>query len=130
MSILKTYWNGISEVSSFIEVKEIKKLLIDYLFGLNNFPIYLTVTTYNDYEEFETVLKELDQDYQVNSLADVVLASTEDGGMIKYNVPIFKVKIMDGVALESIISHSFWMAESNCTYILSFTDHVSFKNEG
>lgn len=112
-----------------IEVNEIEKLLIDYLLDMKMFPIYLTVTTYNDYEEFETLLKGLDQDYHVNSLADVVLASTEDGGMLEYNVPIFKVKITDAVALKSIISHSFWMAESNCTFILSFSDNVSIKNE-
>jgi hypothetical protein len=112
-----------------IEVKEIEKLLIDYLLGMNRFPIYLTITTYNDYEEFETLLKRTGQEYEVNSLADVVYASTEDGGMLKYNVPIFKVKITDAVALESIISNTFWMAESNCTFILSFSDNVSFKNE-
>lgn len=112
----------------YVEVKEIEMLLIDYLNGLNKFPIYLTLTTYNDYEEFEELLIKLDQEYQVDSLSDVVYASTEDGGMIKYNVPIFKVNITDIVALKSIISNSFWMAESNCTYILSFTDNVSFKN--
>ncbi|WP_108671792.1 hypothetical protein [Peribacillus acanthi] len=112
-----------------IEVKKIEKLLIDYLCGMNKFPNYLIITTYNDYEEFETLLKRLCQEYKVNSLADVVLASTEDGGMLKYNVPIFKVQITDVVALESIIRNSFWMAESNCTYILSFSDNVSFKNE-
>jgi hypothetical protein len=112
-----------------IEVKEIEKLLIDYLCGMNKFPIYLTLTTYNDYEEFETLLKRLGQEYEVNSLADVVYTSTEDGGMLKYNVPIMKVKITDAVALESIIYNSFWMAESNCTFILSFSDNVSFKNE-
>jgi hypothetical protein len=112
-----------------IEVKEIEKLLIDYLCGMNKFPIYLIITTYNDYEEFETLLKMLGQEYEVNSLADVVYASTEESGMLKYNVPIMKVKIRDAVALEFIIRNSFWMAESNCTFILSFSDNVSFKNE-
>lgn len=111
-----------------IEVKEIEKLLIDYLHGMNRFPIYLTITTYNDYDEFETLLKRLGQEYEVNSLADVAYASTEDGGMLKYHVPIFKVTITDAVALESIIRNSFWMAESNCTFILSFSDNVSIKN--
>lgn len=42
-----------------IEVKEIEKLLIDYLHEINRFPIHLTITTYNDYDEFETLLKRL-----------------------------------------------------------------------
>jgi len=113
----------------YVEVKEIENLLIDLFCGLNKFPIYLTITIYNDYEEFETLLKRLGQEYEVNSLADVVYASTEEGGMLKYNVPIMKVIIRDAVALESIIRNSFWMAESNCTFILSFSDNVSFKNE-
>ena len=113
----------------YVEAKEIENLLIDLFCGLNKFPIYLTITTYNDYEEFETLLKRLGQEYEVNSLADVVYASTEEGGMLKYNVPIMKVKIRDAVALESIIRNSFWMAESNCTFILSFSNNVSFKNE-
>lgn len=41
----------------YVEVKETEKLLIDYLCGLNKFPIYLTVSTYNDYEDLETELK-------------------------------------------------------------------------
>lgn len=113
----------------YVEVKEIENLLIDLFGGLNKFPIYLTITTYNDYEEFETLLKRLGQEYEVNSLADVVYASTEEGGMLKYNIPVMKVSIRDAVALESIIRNSFWMAESNCTFILSFSDNVSFKNE-
>lgn len=112
-----------------IEVKEIEKLLIDYLHEINRFPIHLTITTYNDYDEFETLLKRLGQEYEVNSLADVAYVSTEDSEMLKYHVPLFKVKITDGVAFESIIRTSFWMAESNCTFILSCSDNVSIINK-
>ena len=112
-----------------VEVEKVEKLLIDYLSELNKFPVYLTITTYHDYEEFEASLKRLNQEYQVDLLANVVYTSTEDGGVLTYNVPIIKVKIINAASFKSIIYNSFWMAESNCTYVLSFTDNVSFKNE-
>jgi hypothetical protein len=113
----------------YVEAKEIEKVLTDYLCGLNRFPIYLTVTTYDDYQELENLLNKLGQEYQVKILADKVLASTEDGGILEYNVPIIKVKLTTPNALKKIISNSFWLAETNCAYVISFSDNVSFKNE-
>lgn len=113
----------------YIEVSEIEKLILDYLCGLNNFPIYLTVSTYNDYEHIETLLKNLRQEYQIQLLADVVYTSTEDGGMLKYNIPLFMINITDAMALKAIITNTFWMAESNCKYVISFSNNVSFKNK-
>ncbi|MGM0834632.1 MAG: hypothetical protein ACQEV7_00640 [Bacillota bacterium] len=38
------------------------------------------------------------------------------------------INVTDVKALEAIITNTFWMAESNCTYIFSFSENVSFKN--
>lgn len=112
----------------YIEAKEIEEVLMDYVRRMNKFPIYLTAATYHDYDDFEALLKRLGQEYEINALADVAYASTSNGGMLRYHVPLFKVKITDQAAFETIIRESFWMAESNCTWILSFSDNVSFEN--
>lgn len=121
--------SGKPKYAHYVEINEIEKFLVDYLRVQNKFPIYLTLTTYNDYEDIETLLKKLKQEYQIKSLANIVFTTTEDGGMFKYNIPIFKIKVTDAKALETIISNTFWMAESNCTYIFSFSENVSFKNK-
>lgn len=120
---------GKPKYAHYIEVDEIEKFLIDYLCVLNKFPVYLTLTTYNDYEEIEALLIKLKQEYLVETLSDIVYSSTEDGGILKYHIPIIKVKITNVKALESIISSTFWLAESNCKYILSTSDNVSYKTE-
>jgi len=119
---------GKPKLAYYVEANEIEKFLVDYLRVQNIFPIYLTLTTYNDYADIETLLKKLKQEYQIRLLANISLTSTEEGGMLKYNIPIINVKITDSKALEVIISNTFWMAESNCTYIFSFTENVSFNN--
>lgn len=121
--------SGNPNYAYYVKVNEIEKFLVDYLSAQNKFPVYITLTTYNDYEDTETLLKKLKLEYQITSLANIVLTSTEDGGMLKYKVPIFNIKITDVKALDTIISNTFWMAESNCTYIFSFSENVSFKNE-
>ncbi|KIY20551.1 hypothetical protein [Mesobacillus subterraneus] len=120
---------GKPKYAHYIEVDEIEKFLIDYLCVLNKFPVYLTLTTYNDYEEIEVLLIKLKQEYLVETLSDIVYSSTEDGGILKYHIPIIKVNITNAKALESIISSTFWLAESNCKYIFSTSDNVSYKTE-
>jgi hypothetical protein len=113
----------------YVEVSEIERFILDYFCGLNKFPLYLTMSTYNDYEHIETLLKNLGQDCQIQFLADIVYASTEDGGTLKYNVPLFTITITDAIALKAIITNTFWLGESNCTYFISFSNNISFKNE-
>lgn len=76
---------------------------MDYLCVLSKFPVYLTLTTYNDYEEIEALLIKLKQEYLVETLSDIVYSTTEDGGILKYHIPIIKVKITNVEALESIV---------------------------
>lgn len=113
----------------YVEVETIEEFLIEYLSELNQFPIYFTLTTYDDYGEIETLLTQLKQEYELKTLGDVVYSSTYDGGMLIYHIPIFKIKITNTVALQSIISSTFWMAETNCKYIVSLLDNVSFTTE-
>ncbi|WP_374719613.1 hypothetical protein [Parageobacillus toebii] len=113
----------------YVEAKSIEEFLIEYLCGLNKFPIYLTFTTYHDYDEIKALLTKLKQEYHVKTLGDVSYTSTEDGGMIEYHVPIIKVQITNTEALQSVISSTFWLAETNCKYIISFSDNVSFTTE-
>lgn len=120
---------GKPKYAHYVEVNEIAKFLVDYLCVQNKWPIYLTLTTYNDYEEVEDLLKKLRQEYHVDSLGDVAYISTEDGGMLEYHIPIIKVKITNIEALECIISSTFWLSESNCKYILSFSDNVTYTTE-
>lgn len=107
----------------------IENVLIDYLSELKNLPIYLTVTTYDNYQDLEALLIKLKQEYKIHFLADTVYTTTGSGGTLKYHVPMVKIKITNFDALEKIINDTFWMAESNCTYLISFSDNIRFKNE-
>lgn len=113
----------------YVEAAALEHVLADYLRGIKKLPIYLTLTTYDNYQDLEALLTKLKQAYEIDFLADTVYATTEAGGTLKYHVPMVKIKIKNFGNLEKIINETFWMAESNCTFLISFSDNISFKNE-
>lgn len=116
----------------YVKVESIEKFLIEYLCRINKYPIYFTITTYDDYDGITALLTKLKQEYHLKRLGgDITYTSTADGGWVACHMLIIKAKITNTEALQSIISSTLWLAATNCfcTYILSFSDNISFTIE-
>jgi len=113
----------------YVEADKIGRLLTEFFCEKNKFPIYLTFATYENFSEFEKVLKEENQEFEVGYLDDKVLTSTEDGSMLEYNVPVIKAKISDPGAMKKVIGGTFWIAASNPPHVFSNSDNLSFEKE-
>jgi len=113
----------------YVETDKIGRLLTDFFCERNKFPIYLTFATYENFSEFEKLLKEENQEYEVGYLDNKVLTSTEDCSMLEYNVPVIKAKISGPSAMKKVIRGTFWIAASNPPHVFSNSDNLSFEKE-
>jgi hypothetical protein len=114
---------GTPKYRYYVQPTEVKSMLSAYFRKISLLPVYVIFSTYHDFEDIEVLLKKLRQPYDIQRLADTCTVMI-DGKTVRYHVPLFRMQVDCINALQEIIVQTFWLAESNCSYIISFSNNV------
>ncbi|MGB6407400.1 MAG: hypothetical protein WBF39_07980 [Planococcus donghaensis] len=97
---------------------ETRKFLTDFISAQDSFPVFLVM------EPFGDVSSELVRLLEDNRIAFTI--RTE--GMKNKSIPVLKIMLKDAHSLKLIIDETFWIANSNNFYALSFSDNCIYKS--
>ncbi|MDN3450368.1 hypothetical protein QMA09_09205 [Planococcus sp. APC 3906] len=97
---------------------ETRKFLTDFISAQDSFPVFLVM------EPFGDVSSELVRLLEDNRIAYTV--RTE--GMKNKSIPVLKIVLKDAHSLKIIVDQTFWIANSNNFYALSFSDNCTYKS--
>lgn len=96
---------------------ETRKFLTDFISAQDSFPVFLVM------EPFGDVSSELVRLLEDNRIAYTVRTK----GMKNKSIPVLKIVLKDAYSLKLIIDETYWIANSNNFYALSFSDNCTYK---